>query len=93
MVKTHGLNHIALSVIDPDRSVEFYRSVFGVREYFRDESTVQVLGPGPHDVLAFERRPAEAEYSGWHHPLWLSPHSTGRTSLLPSPRWKLPGAP
>jgi len=60
MVTTHGLNHIALSVIDPDRSVEFYRSVFGVHEYFRDESTVQVLGPGPHDVLAFERRPAEA---------------------------------
>jgi len=64
MVKTHGLNHIALSVADPDRSVAFYRSVFGVREYFRDESSVQVLGPGPHDVLAFERRPADAGARG-----------------------------
>src|SRR5215469_11807191 len=64
MVKTHGLSHIALSVLDPDRSVEFYRSVFGVREYFRNESTIQVLGPGPHDVIAFEKRPGEAGTRG-----------------------------
>jgi catechol 2,3-dioxygenase-like lactoylglutathione lyase family enzyme len=64
MVKTHGLSHIALSVTDLDRALEFYRSVFGVREYFRNESTVQVLGPGSHDVLAFERRPAQAGTEG-----------------------------
>jgi catechol 2,3-dioxygenase-like lactoylglutathione lyase family enzyme len=64
MIKTHGLSHIALAVLDPDRSLEFYRAVFGVREYFRDETTVQVLGPGPHDVLAFEKRPAEAGATG-----------------------------
>jgi catechol 2,3-dioxygenase-like lactoylglutathione lyase family enzyme len=64
MIKTHGLSHIALSVVDPDRSLEFYRSVFGVREYFRDASTIQVLGPGPHDVMAFERRPADAGAPG-----------------------------
>ena len=56
MIKTHGLSHIALSVADPDRSLAFYRSVFGVREYFRDESTIQVLGPGRYDVIAFEQR-------------------------------------
>ena len=64
MIKTHGLSHIALSVLDPNRSLEFYSSVFGVREYYRDESTVQVLGPGPHDVLAFEKRPADAGAPG-----------------------------
>jgi catechol 2,3-dioxygenase-like lactoylglutathione lyase family enzyme len=64
MIKTHGLSHVALSVADPDRSLTFYQSVFGVREYFRSESTIQVLGPGPHDVLAFERRPADAGVSG-----------------------------
>jgi catechol 2,3-dioxygenase-like lactoylglutathione lyase family enzyme len=64
MIKTHGLSHIALSVRDPDRSLAFYRAVFGVREYFRDASTVQVLGPGPHDVLAFEKRPAQAGTPG-----------------------------
>jgi catechol 2,3-dioxygenase-like lactoylglutathione lyase family enzyme len=64
MIRTHGLSHIALSVLDLDRSLEFYRSVFGVREYFRSESTVQVLGPGPNDVLAFEKRPADAGAPG-----------------------------
>jgi len=56
MIKTHGLSHVALSVADPDRSLAFYRSVFGVREYFRDETTIQALGPGRYDVMAFERR-------------------------------------
>ena len=64
MIKTHGLSHVALSVSDPDRSLAFYQSVFGVREYFRSESTLQVLGPGPFDVLAFEKRPANAGMPG-----------------------------
>lgn len=46
MIKTHGLTHVALSVTDPERSLAFYSSVFGVREYFRDNQTIQVLGPG-----------------------------------------------
>jgi catechol 2,3-dioxygenase-like lactoylglutathione lyase family enzyme len=64
MIRTHGLSHIALAVADPDRSPQFYRAVFGVREYFRDDTTVQVLGPGAHDVLAFEKRPAAAGAAG-----------------------------
>jgi len=64
LVKTHGLSHIALSVADPDRSLAFYRAVFGVREYHRGANSIQVLGPGEHDVLAFEKRPAEAGARG-----------------------------
>jgi catechol 2,3-dioxygenase-like lactoylglutathione lyase family enzyme len=64
MVKTHGLSHVALSVRDPDRSLAFYNSVFGVREYFRAESAVQVLGPGQYDVLAFEKCPVDAGATG-----------------------------
>jgi catechol 2,3-dioxygenase-like lactoylglutathione lyase family enzyme len=64
MIKTHGLTHIALAVADPERSLNFYRSAFGVREYVRDATTIQVLGPGPHDVMAFERRPGDAGAAG-----------------------------
>lgn len=64
MVETHGLTHISLAVVDPQRSLEFYASVFGVREYYRDEDQIQVQGPGPFDVLAFERDPDSAGTAG-----------------------------
>ena len=59
-VRTHGLTHINLAVRDLGRSLRFYQTVFGVKEYYRDGSSVQVLGPGPHDVLAFERNARQA---------------------------------
>ena len=55
MIKMHGLTHISVAVRDPDRSLGFYQKVFGVKEYYRDENSVQVLGPGSHDVIAFEK--------------------------------------
>ena len=67
MIRTHGLNHISLSVADPERSLAFYQALFGVREYFRDEHSIQALGPGSHDVLAFERRDAPEARGGVHH--------------------------
>jgi catechol 2,3-dioxygenase-like lactoylglutathione lyase family enzyme len=55
MIDTLGLSHISLAVRDPQRSLDFYATLFGVREYFRDANQIQVQGPGPSDVLAFER--------------------------------------
>ena len=63
-LRTHGLTHISLAVNDPGRSLQFYSTVFGVKEYYRDESSIQVLGPGDKDVLAFERDPENAGRSG-----------------------------
>ncbi len=54
MIRTHGLTHLALKVAHPEASLRFYRNVFGVEEYFRDANTIQVEGPGPFDVIAFE---------------------------------------
>lgn len=64
MVETHGLSHISLAVADPQRSLEFYAQVFGVREYYRDEDQIQAQGPGPFDVLAFECKPKQAGVAG-----------------------------
>ena len=64
MLKTHGLSHISLSVADMERSLKFYSEVFGVREYYRDATSVQAQGPGSHDVIAFEQDRAGAGRPG-----------------------------
>jgi lactoylglutathione lyase len=55
MVRTHGLTHLNLVVADLERALAFYTRVFGVKEYYRDDDSIQVQGPGPHDVIAFEK--------------------------------------
>jgi catechol 2,3-dioxygenase-like lactoylglutathione lyase family enzyme len=60
MIKTHGLSHLSLAVRDLDRASRFYTQAFGAREYYRDAESVQVLGPGAHDVIAFEHDPQHA---------------------------------
>ena len=67
MIRTHGLTHISLRVADLERTLRFYREVFGVSEYHRDEATVQVKGPGPHDIIVFERGDAAGEHGGITH--------------------------
>jgi catechol 2,3-dioxygenase-like lactoylglutathione lyase family enzyme len=63
-VRTLGLSHLSLAVRDPQRSLDFYARAFGVREYYRDGDQIQVLGPGEHNVIAFERDPALAGKAG-----------------------------
>ena len=85
MIKTHGLTHISLAVRDPDRSLAFYEQVFGVKEYYRDENSIQVLGPGSHDVIAFDKDVANAGKLGESHTsasVLLSPE----ISMLPLPK-------
>jgi catechol 2,3-dioxygenase-like lactoylglutathione lyase family enzyme len=64
LVKTWGLTHINLAVRDPERSLRFYRDAFGVKEYYRDEASIQVQGPGPRDVIAFEKDAKAAGRAG-----------------------------
>jgi catechol 2,3-dioxygenase-like lactoylglutathione lyase family enzyme len=64
MIKTHGLTHISLAVRDPERSLRFYTQVFGVKEYYRDGESIQVQGPGSHDVIAFEKKASRAGKPG-----------------------------
>jgi catechol 2,3-dioxygenase-like lactoylglutathione lyase family enzyme len=67
MIKTHGLTHISLSVLDPDVSLAFYQKLLGVREYHREQDSIQALGPGAYDVMVFERRPMHGQRGGIDH--------------------------
>jgi len=64
MIRTYGLTHIALAVHDPERSLAFYHEVFGVREYYRDEESIHVQGPGEHDIITFQRKSSTAGTQG-----------------------------
>lgn len=64
MVRTYGLTHLGLAVQDPERSLRFYRSVFGVEEVYRDEDSIQVRGPVGRDIIAFERDARNAGAKG-----------------------------
>jgi catechol 2,3-dioxygenase-like lactoylglutathione lyase family enzyme len=64
MVKTFGLTHISLAVRDAERSLHFYRQVFGVEVCFRDAQSIQVTTPGSHDVIAFEQAAVRAGQPG-----------------------------
>lgn len=67
MIETFGLCHINLEVADPDASLRFYEQLFGVREYFRDHESIQALGPGEKDVLAFVKTPHPGGTGGISH--------------------------
>jgi metallothiol transferase len=54
MVKTHGLTHVALAVVDAERSLRFYQRVFGVKLVYRESGFIQAQTPGSRDVLVFE---------------------------------------
>lgn len=67
MIKTHGLTHINLEVRDPDRSLKFYQQMFGVKEYYRDENSIQALGPGAKDVMALVKSDRAGSAGGISH--------------------------
>lgn len=54
-VPTFGLTHIAMSVRDPRRSLEFYRDVLGVVAVYESDAFIQAQTPGSRDVIVFER--------------------------------------
>ncbi|HVN84825.1 MAG TPA: VOC family protein [Candidatus Binatia bacterium] len=65
MVKTEGLYHIHLVVRDLDRSLAFYRGVFGMQEMFRDGPKMVFLStPGGRDLVTLNEDPAETEQAG-----------------------------
>lgn len=60
-VDTLGIRHVHLLVGDEDRSVSFYRDVFGMEVDFRDGNIVFLQSPGQRDDLALHLAVTEDE--------------------------------
>jgi catechol 2,3-dioxygenase-like lactoylglutathione lyase family enzyme len=63
-VRTHGLTNIALAVRDPERSLNFYRRVFGAVAVYKERGFIQAQTPGSRDVLVFEKAARKAGRAG-----------------------------
>ncbi len=65
MIKTQGLTHIHLYVHDLDRSLAFYKSVFGLEERFRNGPKMVFLNtPGSKDTITLNEDSSEAQHAG-----------------------------
>jgi catechol 2,3-dioxygenase-like lactoylglutathione lyase family enzyme len=65
MIKTQGLTHIHLYVHDLERSLEFYKSVFGLEERFRDGPKMVFLNtPGSKDTITLNEDSSETHQAG-----------------------------
>jgi catechol 2,3-dioxygenase-like lactoylglutathione lyase family enzyme len=65
MIRTRGIYHLHLVVRDLERSLRFYRGVFGMEEQFRDGPHMVFLRtPGSADLLTLNEDPAEVRNAG-----------------------------
>lgn len=65
MIETEGLTHLNPFVADLDRSLRFYREVFGLEETFRDGPTMVFLRPpNSSDTITLNEVPERAETAG-----------------------------
>ncbi len=51
---TYGLTHLAISVIDVNRTLEFYQKVFDMQVMYHQNGFIQLTTPGCNDILVFE---------------------------------------
>jgi predicted enzyme related to lactoylglutathione lyase len=66
MIKTYGLTHISLTVKDVELSYNFYHSIFGIEEYWRDDTSIHASTPGTNDVITFVKG-TRVENDGINH--------------------------
>jgi catechol 2,3-dioxygenase-like lactoylglutathione lyase family enzyme len=65
MIRTRGLTHIHLIVRNMDRSLQFYRSVFGMQERFRvGDDMVFLNTPGSKDLITLHEDPDAVAVAG-----------------------------
>jgi catechol 2,3-dioxygenase-like lactoylglutathione lyase family enzyme len=54
VIRTRGLTHIALPVVDLERAIAFYTSLLGVRVLLNDGKVAEIGTPGAHDVITLQ---------------------------------------
>ena len=65
MIRTRGLTHIHLMVRDLERSLTFYKHVFGLEERFREGNHMVFLNtPTSQDLITLNEDPKEAAVTG-----------------------------
>ncbi len=65
MIATQGLTHMHLVVRDLERSLHFYRTVFGMEERFRDGARMVFLNtPGSQDLITLNEDPEHRHDAG-----------------------------
>src|SRR3989442_8920478 len=65
MIRTRGLTHIHLVVRDLDRSLRFYKRVFGLEERFCEGLHMVFLNtPATHDLITLNANRDEAQLAG-----------------------------
>ena len=53
---TFGLTHLAIAVRDVERTLKFYRHVFGMEVMYHEAKMIQLTTPGCNDILVFEEK-------------------------------------
>jgi len=54
-VKTYGLTHLAIAVMDLERTMQFYKHIFDMSVMYYTDDLLQLTTPGCHDILVFEK--------------------------------------
>ena len=52
---TYGLTHLAISVKDIERTLQFYCSVFDMQVMYHEKDMIQLTTPGCSDILVFQQ--------------------------------------
>ena len=64
MLQTFGLSHLQITVSDLERSLNFYKGLFGMEEVRRFETCAMIQTPGTQEILTLNASLNEAAHVG-----------------------------